>query len=253
MAQSKVPPPPERLPKHIVLIPDGNARWAASRGRSVIEGHKRGADAVQAFLRVCREWKIPVATIWGFSTENWARSKLEVDAIMHLMEAALRRNRPNFKREGIRFRHIGRRDRIASRYPRFGRLLADLEEETRWNEPFILNLALDYGGRDEVIRALQSLIESGLRAEELTWEHLAECLDTAGQPDPDLVIRSSGEHRLSGILPLQSAYAEIVFVSAFLPELREDNFREAIREYASRERRFGRRREEDRDGVDRVG
>ena len=241
MSSSEAAPPLERIPQHIVLIPDGNGRWATDKGLPVAEGHRRGAEAVKAFLRVCRDWNVPYATVWGFSTENWERSGLEVKAIMHIIEASLRRNRRNFKRDGIRFHHLGRRDRIAERYPRLSKLMADLEAETRQNRPFTLNLALDYGGRDEVVRAVKRLLSEGGDPAGIRWEHLATHLDTAGQPDPDLIIRSSGEHRLSGILPLQGAYAEIVFVPHFLPALQESDFRDAIREFGSRQRRFGRR------------
>jgi undecaprenyl diphosphate synthase len=232
-------PEAERLPKHVVLIPDGNGRWAAARGLPVAEGHRRGAEAVKAFLRVCRDWNIPFATVWAFSTENWGRNPAEVDAIMNLVEVSLRQNRKGFRRDGIRFRHLGRRDRIGGRYPRLGRLLADLEQETSANQPFTLNLALDYGGRDEVVRAVRDLVAAPTEGGEVTWDALAARLDTAGQPDPDLVIRSSGEQRLSGILPLQAAYAEMIFIPRFLPDLAEEDFREAIRGFAGRERRFG--------------
>lgn len=239
MAKSKVPSPPEPVPEHIVLIPDGNGRWANAHGRPTADGHRKGAEAVEAFLKVCRDWNVSIATVWGFSTENWSRSRLEVDAIMGLVEMLLRRNRKGFKRDGVRFCHLGRKERIAARFPRLGSLLGDLEAETRRCEPFTLNLALDYGGRDEVVRAVRRLLAAGVKPEDLVWEDLEGRLDTAGQIDPALVIRSSGEMRLSGILPLQSAYAEMVFLDRLLPDLGEDDFREAIREFARRDRRFG--------------
>lgn len=235
------PAAPDKVPGHIVLIPDGNGRWAQERSLPIAEGHRRGAKAVEAFLKVCRDWGVTHATVWGFSTENWKRSGAEIGAIMKLVEGALRRNRKNFARDGIRFVHLGRRDRIAEQFPRLHRLLLDLAEETSGHEPFTLNLALDYGGRDEIVRAARRLLAGGRTAEEVDWTDLAVLLDTAGQPDPDLVIRTSGEHRLSGILPLQAAYAEMVFLSEFLPALSEENFREAIREFARRDRRFGQR------------
>jgi undecaprenyl diphosphate synthase len=241
MADSKVPAPPGRLPEHIVLIPDGNGRWASAKGKPVPEGHRKGAKAVECFLRACREWQIPHATVWAFSTENWSRSRIEVSAIMRLVEGLLRKNRKKFKRDGVRFRHIGRKDRIADAYPGLANLMKELEQETVDNSPFNLNLALDYGGRDELVRAVTRLVEAGRPAAEITWEAISELLDTATIPDPDLIIRSSGEYRLSGILPMQSVYAEIVFVSRFLPELEEEDFREAIREFSGRQRRFGQR------------
>jgi undecaprenyl diphosphate synthase len=239
MAQARDTHPPEQLPRHVVLIPDGNGRWATEHGKPVSEGHLMGARAVEAFLRVCRDWRIEIATVWAFSTENWGRSSLEIDAIMNLIGLYLRRNRPRFRREGIRLRHVGRRDRIQERHPRLAKLVAGLEEETRANDPFTLNLALDYGGRDEIVRAVQRLLAEGCPPEQLDWERLAVTLDTAGQADPDLILRTSGEHRLSGILPLQSAYAELVFYPRLLPEMGEAEFRDAIRQFAERERRFG--------------
>lgn len=239
MTESKDSSPPERVPKHVVLIPDGNGRWATEHRKPVPEGHIQGARSVEAFLRVCQAWKVSVATIWAFSTENWGRSKVEVDAIMRLIALYVRKNRSRFKREGMRLCHIGRRDRLAKRYPKLDALLSDLEEETKEYEPFTLNLALDYGGRDETLRAIRRLLEDDSRGKNLTWDRLASCMDTAGQPDPDLIIRTSGESRLSGILPLQSIYAELIFLPHLLPDMREEEFREAIREYARRERRFG--------------
>ncbi len=239
MSPQPVPEPPEQVPQHVVLIPDGNGRWAAEHSRPVPEGHLQGARAVEAFLRVCRDWGIGVATVWAFSTENWGRGRVEVDAIMRLVGIYLRRNRARFRREGMRFRHVGRRDRLRERYPRLAALLEALEVETHDYTRYTLNLALDYGGRDEVLRAMQRIATRGLAPEDLTWELLAGHLDTRGQPDPDLIIRTSGEQRLSGILPLQSAYAELVFVPRLLPEMGEEDFREAIREFARRVRRFG--------------
>jgi undecaprenyl diphosphate synthase len=245
MIGRKIPPPPEPVPRHVVLIPDGNGRWAREHGRPVPEGHLQGARAVEAFLRVCRDWGVSVATVWAFSTENWGRSRFEVDAIMRLVHVYLRRNRSTFRREQMRFRHIGRRDRLAQGYPRLVRLLDEMEAETAGFARRTLNVALDYGGRDETLRAMRRLVERGVPAGEITWERVAACLDTAGQPDPDLIIRTSGESRLSGILPLQSVYAELIFVTRLLPDMKEEDFRDAIREFARRGRRFGLRPEAD--------
>lgn len=241
MTPSAVPDPPLRVPAHIALIPDGNGRWATEHGLPVSEGHRRGARAVEGFLRVCREWGVRYATVWGFSTENWMRGQREVDAIMRLVGIYLRRNRKRFARDGMRFRHVGRRDRLKRDYPKLHQLFRTLEAETREYRPNTLNLALDYGGRDEVLRAMRSIAAEGIPAEEIVWETVAARLDTAGQPDPDLVLRTSGEQRLSGILPLQSVYAELIFAPKLLPDMEEEDFRAAIREFARRERRFGAR------------
>jgi undecaprenyl diphosphate synthase len=234
-----IPDRTEQLPKHVVLIPDGNGRWAKQRRLPVLEGHRRGAQAVQTFLTVCRDWRIPIATVWAFSTENWSRDAGEVKGIMQLVEAYLRKNRKRFSQDGVRFQHIGNSDDLRLRNPRLFELLTAIGEETVKNEPFTLNLALGYGGRDEVVRAVKRLIAAGRNPEEVTWECVASMLDTAGQPDPDLIIRTSGEQRLSGILPMQAVYAEINFVETLLPDMGEKEFREAIRVFGSRERRFG--------------
>ncbi len=230
---------PQRVPRHVVLIPDGNARWASARGLPVYEGHRRGAKAVEAFLQVCLDWEVHYVTVWAFSTENWERSWLEVSSIMRLIETYLRRNRGRFERDGIRFRHIGRRDRLRLKFSGLMALLEEIERETSGYGPFTLNLALDYGGRDEVVRAVRRLLAEGVDPGTVSWELLESYLDTAGQPEPDLIIRTSGEQRLSGILPLQAAYAELVFVSELLPDMDEEAFQRAILEFAGRERRFG--------------
>lgn len=232
---------PERVPQHVVLIPDGNGRWASEHNLPISEGHRRGAASVEGFLRVCRDWQIRFATVWGFSTENWARSRIEVDAIMRLVGIYLRRNRKGFARDGMRFVHLGRRDRLAARYPKLLALFELLEDETKSYQPYTLNLALDYGGRDEILRAVRRMLVEHIDPQTLDWETMSAHLDTSSQPDPDLIIRTSGEHRLSGILPLQAAYAELVFVDRLLPDMREDDYRDAIRIFSERERRFGRR------------
>ncbi|MCK4412323.1 MAG: di-trans,poly-cis-decaprenylcistransferase [Candidatus Eisenbacteria sp.] len=227
------------LPRHVVLIPDGNGRWALQHGKPAAAGHLQGARSVEGFLKACRKLQIPVATVWAFSTENWGREGVEVKAIMRLVDFYLRRNRARFRKEQMRFRHLGRRDRLAERYPRLMELIRMLEEETRDYRRYTLNLALDYGGRDEVLRAVRRLVGESERPEAVTWERLRESLDTADQPDVDLIIRTSGEHRLSGILPLQSIYAELLFIPRLLPELSEKDFTEALLGFTNRDRRFG--------------
>lgn len=226
---------------HVVLIPDGNARWARTHNLPILEGHRRGAEAVKRFLNVCREQKIQVATVWAFSTENWRRPKVEVDGIMNLVYLTLRQNREDFHKNRMRLVTLGRKDRIRSGYPRLSRYIAKLEEETRDYSDFTLNIAIDYGGRDEIVRALGRLVESGVPADAVGYETLQSYLDTNGQADPDLIIRTSGEMRLSGILPLQSEYAELYFTPVLLPDLREEDVLQAFQEFLARQRRFGTR------------
>ncbi len=227
--------------KHVVLIPDGNARWAHQRGLPTLSGHERGVEAIERFLKVCRDFEIEIATVWAFSTENWNREPGEVAGIMELIELMLTENWESFTKEGVRVVQLGRKDRVAERYPKLSRLIRKVEEETRHNSAQTLNVALDYGGRDEMLRAVQKIMGEKVSPEEVDEDLLLSHLDTAGQPDPDLIIRTSGEKRLSGILPFQSVYSELYFCPLLLPDLTEEAVQDAFRDFAERKRRFGRR------------
>lgn len=225
--------------QHVVLIPDGNRRWACKKGWKVHQGHKMGAEAVDRFLDVCREKNVRVATIWGFSTENWKRDRLEIDSIMRLISELLNRNKIRFIDEKIRLVHLGRKDRLEKNYPALLKKIGHFEVRTQAHEEFTLNLAIDYGGRDEIVRVVNKLLKSGFSGKLIDQQQFEGFLDTKGQPDPDLIIRTSGEKRLSGILPYQSDYAELCFVDEFLPDLSRDRIIKIFDEFKKRDRRLG--------------
>ncbi len=227
---------PASVPRHVVIIPDGNRRWAKSRGLPAIEGHRRGAQAVEDLVWGCRASGVSVLTLWGFSTENWKRSGDEVEYLMDLFLDFLHRVESSLHSERVRFMHLGRKDRLPAA---LSAEIARLERETADYGDYYLNLCLDYGGRDEIVRAVRRAMAAGVDADKLDEETLAEFLDTAGLPDPDLIIRTSGEFRLSGILPFQSVYSELAFVPVHLPDMTRDILDSIFEDYARRKRRFG--------------
>jgi undecaprenyl diphosphate synthase len=228
--------PTIQVPRHVAIIPDGNRRWARARGLPEAEGHRRGAQVVENLLWQCRDWGVSVLTFWGFSTENWERSETEVQFLMDLFTDLIKRNVADMQRNSVRFRHLGRRDRIPER---LRAAIENAERRTREYSAYHFNLCLDYGGRDEIVRAVRRVVEDGLRPDEVTEQTLSERLDTAGLPDPDLIVRTSGELRLSGILPYQSVYSEFAFVDKHFPDMTADVLKEVFKDYSSRERRFG--------------
>jgi undecaprenyl diphosphate synthase len=184
----------------------------------------------------CRDWGVSVLTFWGFSTENWDRSETEIRFLMDLFTDLIKRNVPELERNDVRFRHLGRRDRIPER---LRKAIEDAERRTRGFSGYHFNLCLDYGGRDEIVRAVRRIMEEGIRPDAITEQTLSERLDTAGLPEPDLIVRTSGELRLSGILPYQSVYSEFAFVDKHFPDMTADVLREVFEDYSGRERRFG--------------
>lgn len=224
------------LPKHIVLIPDGNRRWAKEHELPLEEGHKKGFDAVIKTARAAQDWGIKYFTIWAFSTENWNRSPSEVRYLMILFKEFIKKFLKEFLEKGVKLIHLGRKDRI----PKFLReTLEDAEAKTTKNNKFFVNIALDYGGRDEILRAINKITSNGYHGKKITEEEFAKHLDTNGQPEPDLIIRTSGEKRLSGILPWQAAYAELYFEKAYLPDFTPEHLKKAILDFSARQRRFG--------------
>jgi undecaprenyl diphosphate synthase len=224
------------VPHHLVIIPDGNRRWAKGNGVSKAQGHRKGAEVVENVVWQCRDWGIRVLTLWGFSTENWERPDDEVQYLMDLMGEFMERIEEDLHENEVRFRHLGRKDRLPER---LSEIIDRAESTTRDYETYNLNLCLDYGGRDEIVRAVQEMLAAGVAPEDVTEERIAEHLDTAGLPDPDLIIRTSGEMRLSGILPWQSVYTELAFIDEHLPDFTPEILRRVIEDYSSRQRRFG--------------
>lgn len=227
-----------QIPDHIAIILDGNGRWARARGLSNIEGHKAGYTAMKKVMETARNLGVHTLTVWGFSTENWDRPPAEVEKIMNLVKAGVEEVRKEANKENIRFVHIGRKDRIPK--PLMD-LITKVEEETKNNKKYILNVAIDYGGRDEIVRATKRIVKDNLDPDKIDEKTFAHYLDTADQPYPypDLFIRTSGEQRTSGFLPWQMTYAEIYWESDHLPDMTADKLKEAILDYSRRRRRFG--------------
>jgi undecaprenyl diphosphate synthase len=227
-----------KVPDHIALILDGNRRWARARGLKPWEGHKAGYMAVNKLARAARNLGVHTFTIWAFSTENWERPKEEIDAIFKLLKLGLKEFKKDAHKEKVRLIHLGRKERFP---PEIAKQIKDLEESTQKYTGHILNLALDYGGRDEIIRATRKIVESGVSPDKIDEKLFESCLDTKDQPYPyvDLFIRTSGEQRTSGLLPWQMAYAEYYWDPDHLPDFTPEKLKEAILDYSRRRRRFG--------------
>ena len=232
--------PPRILPKHIGIIMDGNGRWAKQRGLPRQAGHSVGARAFRTITRYCNQIGVPYLTVYAFSTENWKRPKEEVDGIMNLFRDYLKEALADFQDENIRTRFIGDTSVLADD---IRELIRQAEESTRDATGMTLNIAINYGGRQEILLAAKRLLEDASRglvtAGTLTQADLESRLYTAGQPDPDMIIRPSGEERLSNFLLWQSAYAEYVFSDILWPDFSPRNLEDAIDEFNRRSRRFG--------------
>lgn len=229
-------PPGTKVPNHIALILDGNRRWARARGLHPWEGHKAGLQAVVDVAKASRDFDVHTFTIWAFSTENWDRSQQEIDRIMELFDKSMDEFKKDLVGNEVRFIHLGRKDRLPIKLVA---KMTKIEQETKHFEKHVLNLALDYGGKDEIVRATNKIIESGLqKVDEKIFESY---LDTAGQPYPyvDLFIRTSGEQRTSGLLPWQMSYAEMYWELDHLPDFSPEKLKNAILDYSCRRRRFG--------------
>lgn len=226
------------VPNHIAVILDGNGRWARSRGLLVTKGHEAGTEALKKILETCRGLGVHTLTIWGFSTENWSRPPKEVAKIMELLTKTLKEVIRNAQKEGVRFAHLGRKDRLPTELVK---LLKKAEEETKANKKYILNLALDYGGRDEILRAIKKIVEDRVPSSKIDEKLFSEHLDTKGQPypNPDLLIRTSGEQRTSGLLPWQMVYGEFYFEECHLPDMTPEKLKAILLDYSRRRRRFG--------------
>jgi undecaprenyl diphosphate synthase len=229
-----------RGPRHVAIIMDGNGRWAQLRGRPRLFGHHAGARRVREIVEACPDVGVKYLTIFAFSTENWKRTQAEVSGLMHLFRAYIRREARDLFNRGVRVRFIGDRIRLDDKLVT---LMDELELLTSGNDRVHLTIALNYGGRDEVTRAAKRLayeIEMGrLTHRDVDAEMLAKFLDTHVLPDPDLVIRTSGEARISNFLLWQSAYAEYEFVDTLWPDFTEAEFERIVQGYGTRERRFG--------------
>lgn len=227
-----------KVPDHIALILDGNRRWARARGLAPWEGHKAGYQAVRKLARAARELGVHTFTIWAFSTENWERPRQEINAILDLLRSGLKEFVKEAHKEKVRLVHLGRKDRLPED---IAQELARVEESTKKYAGHTLNLALDYGGRDEIVRAAKKIVEAKVPAEKIDEKLFESYLDTHDQPYPyvDLFIRTSGEQRTSGLLPWQMAYTEYYWEPNHLPDMTPEKLKEAILDYSRRRRRFG--------------
>jgi undecaprenyl diphosphate synthase len=217
---------------HVAIIMDGNGRWARARDLPIAEGHREGTRALHRTVEAALDLDVDSIAVFGFSTENWARPPEEVETLMEIFGETMDLELPNLSRQGVRTRFVGRRDRVPPK-------MAKLENETAGNRRLDLWIAFDYGGRAELVDAARQLIEQGVSAEDLTEEQFSGALYRPELPDPDLLIRTSGELRISNFLLWQLAYAELMFVDTLWPDFGEEELRKALDDYASRHRRFG--------------
>lgn len=226
------------LPNHIAIIPDGNRRWAKEHGLPSFEGHRRGFNVATKVAKKIRAMGVNTLTIWAFSTENWNRTPKEVDYLMKMYGIFMDKNLKEALKEKIRIIHLGRKDRIPQSLLK---KIQDSEGKTKDFKNYVLNIALDYGGRDEVIRTIKKLSTMNYKLSTLSEENFSQFLDTADQPypNPDLIIRTSGEERTSGLMIWQAAYAEYVFFDKHFPDLDDKDIETAIEDYSKRQRRFG--------------
>jgi undecaprenyl diphosphate synthase len=222
--------------RHLAIIPDGNRRWAKANGLPTLEGHRRGYDKIKEIGLRCLERGIPMLTVFAFSTENWKRSEEEVSYLMGLLRHALEKDVEFYLKEGIRLRVLGRREGLSAE---LRQAIDAAEAKTAGGGRGQINICLNYGGRAEIVEAVKRLLAEGAKAEEISEEFFAQRLWTAGIPDPDLIIRTSGERRLSGFLTWESAYSELLFVEPHWPAFDEATLDAALSDFAERERRFG--------------
>jgi undecaprenyl diphosphate synthase len=229
-----------KIPQHVAAIMDGNGRWAKQRGLPRIAGHRQGANIVKSLLRCCKDWGIANFTVYAFSTENWGRPEAEVNFLMQLFEGLLDSELAEMHDEGVRLRFLGDRSQVPLS---LRKMMEKSMEKTASNQAVNFNVAINYGSRNEIIQAARSIahqIQSGeLKPEDIDDSLFAHHLDTVGLPDPDLLIRTSGEQRLSNFLLWQLAYTEIYITDTFWPDFDGGEFVKAIADYQGRERRFG--------------
>ena len=237
-AKQETPDVNVKGPRHIAIIMDGNGRWAKKHHLPRMAGHRAGTENLRQIIKACVEFGVQYLTIYAFSTENWKRPQDEVEGLMQILSESIAKELEELHREGTRLIHIGRLEKLGEP------LRSQVERAmqlTRKNRRLTLCIAWNYGGRDEIVHAVQQMMKSGIAPEQVNEEQVAAHLFTAGIPDPDLVIRTSGEMRISNFLLWQSAYAEWYFTPVLWPDFNKEELRKAIQAYHQRERRFGAR------------
>ena len=225
-----------KVPTHVAIIMDGNGRWAIGRGLPRLAGHRAGVENLRRIITACVEFGVQVLTIYAFSTENWGRPREEVDGLLFILNEVLDRELDELNRQGVQLRHIGRLEGLSNGLQKKVREAVAL---TRDNQRLILNVAFNYGGRDEIVYAIQQMLGDGVKAEDVDAELVSRYMFTAGQPDPDLIIRTAGELRVSNFLLWQGAYAEYYSADVYWPDFDKEQFRLSLERFGQRERRFG--------------
>jgi undecaprenyl diphosphate synthase len=215
---------------------DGNGRWATERGLSRASGHRAGTENIRSIIETCVERGVEVLSLYAFSTENWHRPFDEIDALFSILSDVIDREADELCARGVRIRHLGSLEQIP---PSLAGRIRRAVERTQGNDRLVVNVAFNYGSRAEIVRAVRAIVANGLRPEEINEATIGACLDTAGLPDPDLIIRTAGEMRLSNFLLWQAAYSEFWCTDVFWPEFDAAQFRRALQEFARRQRRFG--------------
>jgi undecaprenyl diphosphate synthase len=226
----------ERVPRHVAIIMDGNGRWAKQRGLPRTEGHRQGKENLRRILEACVEFGVEILTIYAFSTENWERPPAEVSVLMSILELVLDQEVKRLHKNGVQVRHIGKMEGVS---PNLQAKIRKACEHTKDNNRLILNVAFNYGGRDEIIHAVQQIVRDGVPADEIDDALISRYLYTSGLPDPDLIIRTSGELRVSNFLIWQGAYSEYYVTPTYWPDFDKEELRKALVEYGHRRRRFG--------------
>jgi undecaprenyl diphosphate synthase len=236
MVDSQDPNYLENVPAHIAIIMDGNGRWAQSHGVPRNEGHRAGTENLRRVIKGCVDYGVKYLTVYAFSTENWSRPKDEVQGLLQILGSVIDRELKELNAQGVQIRHIGRLEKLT---PALRKKVTRAVEITKNNDRLVFTIAWNYGGRDEIVYAVQNIIKEGIPADEVTENHICQRLFTAGTPDPDLIIRTSGEIRGSNFLIWQSAYSEWYFPPVLWPDFDKEELRKAIVEFGRRNRRYG--------------
>lgn len=222
--------------KHIAIIMDGNRRWAKEKNLPSAMGHKKGVDSLKNILRACNDFSVKYLTVYAFSTENWNRKKEEVEFLMNLVAVTLTNELAEMHKENVQIHFIGDLTKLSDKLQK---ILANAVETTKNNTGVVLQIALNYGSRDEIVHAVQKIVESGVKSDEIDEQLISENLYTAGVPDPDILIRTGGEQRISNYLLWQIAYSEIIIRSEFWPDFDKNSLKDSILEFGKRQRRYG--------------
>jgi len=223
-------------PQHIAIIMDGNGRWAKKRGLPRLAGHKAGTENLRRIITACVEFGVEYLTIYAFSTENWGRPREEVDGLMRIVEDVIEKELNELDVQGVQLRHLGKLNQLS---PNLQQKVLAAVEQTKHNSKLVLNIAFNYGGRDEIVNAIRLMLADDVKPDDINPELVSKYLYTAGIPDPDLIIRTSGELRISNFLIWQAAYSEWYVTPTYWPDFGKEELRKALDEYASRDRRYG--------------